>query len=454
MHMQFPARKRGLMALAATALALALPTAAHAEWQRGINLNTYTPSAYSASDASLSRAVSDGNDSAEIVTTWYSADPNSSTIAPDPARTPSDASILHAMQAARALGMRVVLKPHVNINTGSWRGGIHPLDTAAWFASYQAFIDHYAELATQGGADMLVVGDELKSMSGWGYASQWQSIIDSIRQRFSGKLTYAANYDEYKYVSFWDRLDYIGVDAYFSLASASDPTVASLLSAWTSKGYVADLARASSLTGKPVLFTEIGYRSEPDTASHPAVWSTLPAYDMAAQANAYTAAFQAFAGKPWFAGMYWWNWPATLPANGWNSDYPPIMKPAETVMSTFNATLGPLLPAAGAGAASSADPVSPAAGPAPVQAAAQPATAPGADAAAAPAAQSPARARSPRSGCTRSTRSGAKRTKRPAHRRPAPRAGARRHRSGSRGSGRCVRRHGRGAATARSRAGR
>jgi hypothetical protein len=452
MHTQFPARKRGLMALAGVTVALALPAVARAEWQRGINLNTYTPNAYSSSDASLSRAVSDGNDSVEIVTTWYSADPNSSTIAPDPARTPSDASILHTMQAAHALGMRVVLKPHVNIDTGSWRGGIHPLDVTAWFAGYQSFIDHYAELAAEGGADMFVVGTELKSMSGWGYASQWQSVIDSIKQRYSGKLTYAANYDEYKYVSFWSSLDYIGVDAYFSLAGTSDPTVASLLSAWTSKGDVADLQRASSLTAKPVLFTEIGYRSEPDTASHPGLWNGAAAYDMAAQANAYTAAFQAFAGKPWFAGMYWWNWPATLPTGGWNNDYPPIMKPAETVMATFNATLGPLLSAAGS--AGSSAPVSPAAGPAPAQAAAQSVTAPGGAATAARAAQSPARARSPRSVCTRSTRSGAKRTTRPGRRRPASRAGARRHRSGSRGSGRCAPRRGRAAGTARSRAGR
>jgi hypothetical protein len=336
--------RRFPVALVAVALYAVLPAAAHAEWQRGVNFNTYQPETYASasSDASLARVASDKNDSVEIVTTWYSPDPNSSTIAPDPKRTPSDAAILHAMQKARALGLNVVLKPHVNIDTGSWRGGIHPTDVSAWFASYQSFIDHYADLAQQGGASMFVVGTELKSMSSWGYASQWQSLISDVRQRFAGKLTYAANYDEYKYVSFWSSLDYLGVDAYFPLASTSDPSVASLVSAWTSRNYVADLQRASSLTGKPVLFTEIGYRSEPDTATHPGLWNSAAAYDMAAQANAYEAAYQAFAGRPWFAGMYWWNWPASLPANGWNNDYPSAMKPAETVMSTWNATLGGL----------------------------------------------------------------------------------------------------------------
>jgi hypothetical protein len=338
-----PRRASALIATAAVLCAAALPAAANAEWQRGVNFNNYLPNAYAmpGSDSSLARVAADGNDSAEIVTTWYSADSSSSTIAPDAKRTPTDYSILHAMQTASSLGLAVVLKPHVNINSGAWRGGIHPADPAAWFASYESFIDHYAELAQQGGAKMLVVGDELKSMSGWSNASRWQSIVAGIRQRFSGKLTYAANYDEYKNVSFWSSMDYVGVDAYFTLASTSDPSVSDLVSAWSSRGYLADLQRASAVTGKPVLFTEIGYRSEADTASHPAVWASSAAYDLAAQANAYEAAYEAFAGRSWFAGMYWWNWPAALPASGSNSDYPSYMKPAEDVMTHWNGVLAP-----------------------------------------------------------------------------------------------------------------
>ena len=335
---------RRLSLIAALCFAV-MPAAAHAEWQRGVNFTNYKPNAYAmpGTDSSLARVAADGNDSVEIVTTWYSADTNSNTIAPDSTRTPTDFSILHAMQQARSLGLNVVLKPHVNIDSGAWRGGIHPTDPAAWFSSYQAFIDHYADLAQQGGASMFVVGDELKSMSGWNNATQWQSIIAGIRQRFSGKLTYAANYDEYKNVSFWSSLDYVGVDAYFSLATTSDPSVADLVSAWTSRGYLAELQRASTVTGKPVLFTEIGYRSEPDTASHPAVWNSTAPVDLAAQSNAYEAAFRAFQGKPWFAGMYWWNWPAALPASGQDSDYPAYLKPAEQVMKSWNALLAPAL---------------------------------------------------------------------------------------------------------------
>src|SRR6185437_14398256 len=101
-----------------------------------------------------------------------------------------------------------------------------------------AMIDHYADLAGQGGATMLVIGTELKTMSGSAYTSRWEQIVASVRRRFAGRLTYAANWNEYQQVRFWGDLDYIGVDAYYPLSELPAPTVSQLLSAWTSRGYV------------------------------------------------------------------------------------------------------------------------------------------------------------------------------------------------------------------------
>jgi hypothetical protein len=333
-------------ALLAVAL-LALPATAHADWQRGVDFTTYAASTYgtAASDASLARAAASGNDSASIVITQYMDTPISSTIRANGA-TPTDASILHAMATARSLGLEVSLKPQVDVNTGSWRGAIAPPDPNAWFASYGAMIDHYADLARQGGATMLVIGTEFKTLSGPAYTSRWQQIIAGIRQRFGGRLTYAANWNEYKQVQFWDRLDLIGVDAYYPLSDLPAPTVSQLVSAWTSRGYVDALRVSSQQYGKQVLFTEIGYRSIVGAAITPNIWNSQALYSMDEEANAYEAAFQAFIGKPWFAGMYWWSWPASLPANGWNGDYTPTYKPAEDVMHAWNQRLGaPAIPA-------------------------------------------------------------------------------------------------------------
>jgi hypothetical protein len=335
------------LALAATVAALLVPAVAHADWQRGVDFTAYAASTYDTppSDASLARAAASGNDAVSIVVTQYMQDATSSSIRANGA-TPTDASVLHAMHTARSLGMKVNLKPQVDLVSGAWVGTIAPADPTAWFAGYEAMIDHYADLAGEGGAGMLVLGTELKTMSGAAYTSRWEQIISGLRQRFAGKLTYAANWNEYRQVRFWGSLDYIGVDAYFPLSDAVAPSVSSLVSAWTSRGYVDGLRAESQAFGEQVLFTEIGYRSIVGAAILPNIWNSLVSYDMSEETNAYEAAFQAFAGRNWFAGMYWWSWPATLPANGWNGDYTPTFKAAEDVMRTWNAKLagGPVPP--------------------------------------------------------------------------------------------------------------
>jgi Glycoside Hydrolase Family 113 len=329
-------RKALLFAL----IALFVPAAANADWQRGVDFTTYDAGSYAgaASDGSLARVASDGNDSVSIVVTQYMQNRSSSSIFPNGA-TPTDASLLHAMQTARALGLSVTLKPQIDLYSGDWRGTIAPSNPSAWFASYEAMIDHYADLARQGGATVLVLGTELKTMSGPAYTSRWQQIIAGVRRHYTGRLTYAANWNEYQQARFWGDLDYIGVDAYYPLSSSSSPSAASLLGAWISRGYVDALAAESKAFGKQVLFTEIGYRSIAGATAQPNIWNSGGMYDMTEEANAYEAAFQAFAGRTWFAGMYWWSWPATLPSSGWNGDYTPTYKPAENVMQSWNARL-------------------------------------------------------------------------------------------------------------------
>jgi hypothetical protein len=340
----------GRMVAAAAAVALAVPAAAHAGWQRGVGYTNYDGITYgtAASDSSLARVALDGNSSVELVVTRYMWNATASSVYATP-RTPTDASLLHAMQTARSLGLAVVLKPQVNVLSGEWRGTIAPSSPSAWFDSLEATTYHYADLAQQGGASMLVVGTELKTMSGPAYTDRWRQLIAGVRARFSGRLTYAANYDEFRQVQFWPLLDYIGVDAYWGLAHAPDPSLDSLVSAWASAGHVDALRQASLTAGKPVLFTEIGYRSVAGAAIHPNWWDTTGDLDLNEQSNAFEAVYRVFSGQPWFAGLYWWGWPATLPPDGSNTDYVPAFKPAEQVMQSWNAKL-----------AAAAEPVAPA----------------------------------------------------------------------------------------------
>lgn len=337
-----PRRARLVAVAGLAAVCLAQPHAARAELQRGVAYTTYSANTYgaAASDASLARLAGDGNSHVAIVVTRYMANPYSIVVAPT-ASTPTDASILHAMQTAHAFGVSVTLKPQIDIRSGGWRGGIAPLDPSAWFNSYEATIDHYADLAREGGASLLVVGTEFKSMTGPLYTARWRQLIAGVRARFSGQLTYAANWDEFQRVGFWPSLDYIGVDAYWPVASSSDEPVSALVSAWTSRGYIASLGAVASRVGKPVLLTEVGYRSIVGATIHPGIWDSVGSYDPQEQANAYEAAYEALAGQPWFAGLYWWSWPAALPPDAENGDYTPTFKPAESVMKSWNASLAP-----------------------------------------------------------------------------------------------------------------
>ncbi len=63
--------------------------------------------------------------------------------------------------------------------------------------------------------------------------------------------------------------------------------------------------------GKPVLFTEIGYRSAADAAVRPWEWPDgrdAKPTDEGQQAALYTAFFESVWPRPWFRGAFFWKW--------------------------------------------------------------------------------------------------------------------------------------------------
>ena len=86
------------------------------------------------------------------------------------------------------------------------------------------------------------------------------------RRSYSGRLTYAANFDQYDAVAFWDELDLIGINAYFPLRGWELPGLAGAdLEGQLSAGWrrvlsgIDGFRRRRGLAGRQVLFTEIGY---------------------------------------------------------------------------------------------------------------------------------------------------------------------------------------------------
>ena len=276
-----------------------------------------------------------------VLATWYMPTATSTSISSQ-AGSPTDAAVIAAIQELHAKGLKVMLKPHVDVLDGTWRGAISPSNVNAWFVSFTAFIVHYAQLAQTNGVELLCFGTEYKTMSGAANLANWTTVISAIRVVYTGPLVYAANatsaLDEFTSVSFWSLVDVIGLDAYFPLTNHADPTLAQLVSAWSSnvngENIVADIQNfAGAHPGRPVMFTEIGYKSVPGTNTQPWTFSLGnggPA-DNSEQQNCYEAMYEVWGNqKAVMSGNFWWAWPVPAPAAG-DTDYNPRSKPAELV---------------------------------------------------------------------------------------------------------------------------
>ncbi|MFK7934963.1 MAG: hypothetical protein AB8G22_15745 [Saprospiraceae bacterium] len=98
--------------------------------------------------------------------------------------------------------------------------------------------------------------------------NQWINLIQNIRAVYQGELTYAANFDNYMEVDFWDQLDYIGINAYFPLRTPETSTLLqpelelTFLTSWDSIFQeIQQFKLAEDIPEKPVIFTELGYVS-------------------------------------------------------------------------------------------------------------------------------------------------------------------------------------------------
>ena len=74
--------------------------------------------------------------------------------------------------------------------------------------SYTQFILLYAMLAQEIDAELFCIGTELEKFIEK-RPQYWSNLIKEIKKVYKGKLTYAANWDEFKRTPFWSDLDYI-----------------------------------------------------------------------------------------------------------------------------------------------------------------------------------------------------------------------------------------------------
>jgi hypothetical protein len=302
--------------------------------QYGFTLPAWTESDYSSKEAPayVESLAATGARWIQFTPTWYQETVRSPTIRRTE-ESASDDSLRHIIGLAKRHGLKILLKPHVDLPDDQDRAEIRPRNRAEWFASYRSFIGHYARLAAATGVDQFAVGTELAGVSR--HRAEWLEVISAVRDVFKGELVYAANYDAYEDVSFWDELDLIGIDAYWPLASRPTGSVPALKTAWTPR--VAELAALAAQYDKRILFTEAGYTSQRGTVTAPYSWTVSETPDEHEQAAAYEALLAVFSTQRWWAGVMFWmwdDWPGSE-AVPRSLAYTPRGKPAEEVARRY-----------------------------------------------------------------------------------------------------------------------
>ena len=351
---------------------------------KGFNYVSYYNGGYANADSLPALAGTGTN--AVALAFEYGIDVKNSAVYADANYTDSQSVIAATIAEANSRGFSVMVRPLLDFldpakigsySVGDWRSTYNPSNAAAFFASYKTMIVAVAQMAQANGAASLSIGAELDQLTGPAYLSYWTDIITSVRAVFSGKLTYSADWDDNispwqgqhgltagtgnltTQVSFWSQLDYLGIDCYAPLSDAANPTLANLIAGWTSppsdptslavtgnESLISYFASVSTQTGKPLLFTEIGYESASDAAKQPSGTSTN-VYDPALQTSLYSAFFQAWqqSGNNSLLGVYFWNWDPNAaevgPGNGPN--FSPQGQPAQTVVTANFSAPAPAL---------------------------------------------------------------------------------------------------------------
>lgn len=248
-----------------------------------------------------------------------------------------------AIQLLHKDSLKVMLKPQIWIRRGEFTGNIKMNSKADWKLfeeNYKEYILLFAKLAEEERVEIFSLGTEL-----YNFVEErpefWRDLIKETRKIYSGKLTYAENWDKIEKVTFWQDLDYIGVDAYFPLNEGKSPSLEELRENW--EPHKTAMEELADDVGKPILFTEYGYRNIDFSTKNP--WDAgreNTTKNDKLQADALEALYREIWEEPWFAGGFLWKWHHEHQELGGpeNNQFTPQNKPAEAVVRIYYKEFG------------------------------------------------------------------------------------------------------------------
>lgn len=279
----------------------------------------------------------------------YEVNTDTGLINPDTPALPTDQHLEHAVTLAHSLGLRTELKLHFldPRNHGDVLAGSHysPSDPGAFFDSYRRTVLQNAALAQRLHVDIFVFATELGGLITGNpkFRPYFVDLVDSIRKVYFGKLSIATQIsthvegfgspngprcidrkdgrnwclssDEASFVTFWDKLDYIGIDPYANLSNKDDPTYEDLVAAYhhdlDGRDFLGKLEGIVHRAGdRPLLISEVGAPSVKGAQRCTGCWENIGPADPGIQALIYRAMLDAFCRESnslHLAGLVLWS---------------------------------------------------------------------------------------------------------------------------------------------------
>jgi len=221
-----------------------------------------------------------------LTPTWSYTDAYPLVLAPVPGRDSFWNDTYRMVTQARAQNMSVAIFPTPRFTSTSdifWASAPKNADWwQTWFDHYRAFVINYADLATQSGAQTLILGGDWLSPalpagklpdgnpSGVpaDAETRWRSIITEVRSHFRGKILWALPYEQ-EYVDtplgFLNDIDGIYLLWSVKLSDVSNPSKTDMAN---EAGRVLDtnVSPLASLIGKPIILG-LAYPSATGSAS-------------------------------------------------------------------------------------------------------------------------------------------------------------------------------------------
>ena len=277
-----------------------------------------------------------------LLTTWYmerkELERRSGPVAD---RSNDDDVVRRAIDEMHALGLKVMLKPHVDVEDGTWRAQIAPTSPDRWFESYAAFMDHYVAIAAEKKVAMLCIGTELASMSGSRYAGavgepRRADPLALPRACSPTPRTASTRRTSSRACPSGARSTSSAPTSTRRSPTRRTPPGRSSRPGWrrnrNGQDMVAAFPNLQKAYGKPLhLHRDRLPQRRRHRTSAPWDWGLSMASDPAEQADCYAAMYEVWSRETWMKGPFWWAWDVSPPAAG-DTGYNPRGKPAEDVL--------------------------------------------------------------------------------------------------------------------------